>query len=317
MYRSEGKKQLVVHFNFLFDMGGIGDFIAALPALKYIYDKQPHVVMHIWMVDYLMELTKRSLPKDNKRILIRPISEAKKKFNNSLPGRSFKHLNVTSLSVHPVDVAFMSFMFRMETSEHKNYISLDTSDQDIKQFNLPEKYVVIPTNYTAPVRQFLPEYINQISDYIISKGYTPVFVGKSETHDGRNHTIKGIVDSEIDFTKGINLLDKTKLLETREIIKNSKCIVGLDNGLIHLAATTEVPIVVGYTSVEPNVRMPYRHDELGWNCYPVVPPIECQGCQSLWNFTINHNFMECYYEDKLCIYQLKPELYIKQLEKIL
>src|SRR5207245_757155 len=114
-------------------------------------------------------------------------------------------------------------------------------------------------------------------------------------------------------------INKTNLLESREIINKAKTIVGLDNGLLHIAGTTNIPIIGGFTTVEPKYRMPYRNNVLGYNYYPVVPPesLVCRFCQSNWTFTYEQDFKVCYYKDYLCIKQLSADLYIKELEKIL
>lgn len=318
MYRNNDIAQNVVHINFIFDDVGIGDSIAALPALKFIHDNHPHVIAHIWVPDYFLEICKRSLPA-SKNFIIRPLSVSKHKYNPKYPGRSFKLFNYVALATHPTDTAFLNFVNKIVDNSQKNYLHFDTSDQNIKQFNLPEKYVVIPVAYTTEVRQFLPEHINKIVDFVKTKGYDIIFLGKKSTYNGLTNSIIGNVDEKIDFSKGINLLDKTSLLESREIIAHSAAIIGLDNGLIHLAGTTNVPIIVGYTTVEPNVRMPYRNDIMGYNCYPVVPPesLDCRFCQSQMNFTLEHDFRFCYYKDNKCTKILSSELYIEQINKIL
>jgi ADP-heptose:LPS heptosyltransferase len=315
MYRKDDKAQPQRHLNFLFDDLGLGDAIAALPALRYVYENYPHIFMHVWVPNYFLDFTIASMPVDKKRLWIKNFEEAKTKFDDKMTGRSFKLYNGCSLATHPTDVAFLGFINRIPDIKYKNYINFPLENP---HYLLPDNYVVITTNFTANVRQFLPEHINKISDYCNSKGYTPVYLGRTHTETGVKHVIKGTLDKDIDFTKGVNLINKTSLLESREIISNAKAIVGLDNGLIHLAGTTDVPIVVGYTSVGPEIRMPIRHNTLGWNCFPVVPPesLECRFCQSNWNLTFQHDFKECFYNDLKCIKQLDAQLYIDQLEYI-
>lgn len=320
IYRSDEPNPPLTHVNFLFDYVGLGDCIAALPALKYTYDNFPHIVLHVWVPDFLMEIAKRSLPIDKKRVIIKPMSRAKKEYVEKNIGRSFKLFNFLSLACHPAHTGFLNFLNKEGRPEDMNYLPMDTSDQDITKFNLPEKYVCITTNFTSPVRQFLPEHINKIADYVLAKGYTPVFLGQETTNTGTPHIIEGKLDEEIDLSKGLDLINQTNLLEAREIIKGSKCFVGLDNGLAHLGGTTETPLVIGYTTVLPETRMPYRHDQLGWNCYPVVlseQQLGCTGCQTKMNMTFNHNFMDCYYKDFKCLKMLNADMYIAELEKVL
>lgn len=315
MYR---KQQDIIHINILFDEGGVGDAIARLPAIQYILDNHPHVILHLWLGDYFVDFAKRAL-KFHKNIIVKGFSE-KHKYKEFL-GRAFgihKYLNLAS---HMTSHAFHVLCNYEPRNEEMNYLPMDVSDIDISKFNLPDKYVVVCTGFTSDVREFLPKHVNEISGYLLQKGYIPVFLGKEETTTGKGKdAIKGYFKEEILYDKGINLINKTSLLETTKIIHNSKTIVGLDNGLIHIAATSDIPIVVGFTTVLSRHRLPYRKDLIGWNCYPVEltkEELACRGCQSLWHFTYEHRFDSCFYKDKMCTQLLTSDKYIKELEKIL
>jgi ADP-heptose:LPS heptosyltransferase len=108
-------------------------------------------------------------------------------------------------------------------------------------------------------------------------------------------------------------------LQTGKIIAGAKTIVGVDNGLLHVAGCTNIPIVGGYTSVDPEHRMPYRNNIMGWNYYPVVPP-ESEPekfFQSRYDFIMEHDYRKSYLGNDSLIKSLTPELYINELEKIL
>lgn len=159
-------------------------------------------------------------------------------------------------------------------------------------------------------------------------------MGNEKTTNGAGHVIIGNFKPEINYSAGINLINKTNLLEAHKIISCSKTLIGVDNGLTHLAQTIPgFPVVIGFTSVKPMHRMGYRDGVLGKDVYSVVPPesLICRFCQSNMQFTYfisenprkQHDFKYCYYKERnedtqiQCVNQLKPELYIKELEKIL
>ena len=56
MFRNEIK-----HINFILNGGGIGDDIATLPAIKYICEKQPSVIGHYYVHDYIVDLYRIAL----------------------------------------------------------------------------------------------------------------------------------------------------------------------------------------------------------------------------------------------------------------
>lgn len=316
MYR---RNQEQVTFNILFDQGGLGDVIAWLPPLKFIYDKHPHVILNVWIPDFFMQYAQSCLKGTEGRIRLFKWSE-KDKYQLGHPTRSFAHNIYTNLGAHMTEHAFQILVnTQPDDPNYYNYLKPDLKHTKIDHFNLPKCYVVVTTGYTSDTRVFLPQYINQITTYLNQRGYTPVFLGKTNIQTGAKYVIKGEFSTEIDYSAGINLIDKTNLFEATKVLQNSTAVIGLDNGILHLAGCLDVPIVGGFTTVKPEHRMPYRNGILGQNYYPVVPPenLKCRFCQSNWQFTINHQFTSCFYDDLKCVQDLKAELYIEQLNKIL
>lgn len=301
--------------NFFLDLGGLGDNIARLPAIKYITERHPHVQEIVWVADYFYDLAKNMLPNVN----FKKYSQ-NKDYDEKLPARSTGNKAFQNLKVHMTDHAFYLLASELPSVEHRNYLKLNTNSISINKFNLPKNYVVVTTGFTAPIREFLPEYINTVCDYIISKGYKIVFLGNEQIQTGiPDDNIKGHFKSGVNYHKGINLINKTNLLEAGKIISKAKTIVGLDNGLLHLAACTDIPIVGSFTSVDPMHRIPYRNNIIGHNFYPIVPPDSEpeKFCQSRWDFCFEHDFKFSYYNNDSLIKSVTSDLYIKELEKIL
>lgn len=309
-----------------FDDGGLGDSIARLPAIPYILTYYPHIDLTLVVQSYFKSIAKRSLPKSRK---LRVIDFDEAKNLPQMPVKSFQHTGFyNNLSTHLTDHAFRILISQDVPIEHRNYLPIKTSGISVKRFGLPEKYVVIPTGYTAKVREMRPEVVNGITTYLVEKGYTPVFLGKKEaaagiTASGEVAKIEATFSDEIDFSIGIDLRDKTTILETVKIIGESSAICGLDNGLLHIAGCTDVPIVGGFTTVDPNHRMPYRNGKLGDGFYPVIlsdEELACNFCQSRCSLTIKHpnkDFRYCIYDDYECTKLLTAEKYIEQLDKLL
>lgn len=306
----------IEHINCVFDDGGLwlGDHVARMSAIKYIRDNLPHVRLHLYVPDFFCDLAKNLVP----RISIRPFKK-RDKFNSDFAGLRTHCPQHDTLCTHLVDHAFSVLVNKQVDITHKNYCQLDTTRININKFNLPEKFVIVTTGYTAQVREWNPNSINGTVNYLIKKGYTPVFLGSNNAPVlGCADAIRGAFNEEIDFSKGINLINKTSMLEAAKIISKSAALVGLDNGLMHLAGCTEVPIVGGFTTVAPDVRMPYRHNELGWNFYPVVPDKDtCKFCQSDWALFFDHDFRYCYYADRQCCKSITAEKIIEQFERFL
>lgn len=317
MYRH---KPLITYINVLIDSGGLGDLIAALPVFRFIYNNHPHVKMYVWMPDFFYPFAKSCLKGTEDRILIGKWSQGAKDFKSGYHTISFRNNPYTNLAQHMTEHAFHLICNTVPSDFNDyNYLKPDLSKADVVKFNLPNDYIVITTGYTAAVRQLMPNHINVISQYCLSKGYTPVYLGKYDTPTGLTHVIKGTFDTEIDYTAGINLIDKTDLFQATLICANAKAVVGLDNGILHLAGCTDVPIVGGFTTVKPEHRMPYRNGVKGLNYRPVVPPesLKCRFCQSCWTFSYDQDFTKCRYDDYQCLTDLNAELYIKELDEII
>jgi ADP-heptose:LPS heptosyltransferase len=304
----------------LFDNGGLGDLIAAMPAFRFIYEKHPHVHVYVWIPDFFYDFAKACLKGTENRILLGKWSQGADGFKSGYHSVSFRNNHYTNLAQHMTEHAFHLICNTVpDDKNYLNYLQPNLSKINIDEFKLPEKYVVITTGFTAKVREFLPRHINTISQYVLDKGFTPVFLGKKETPSGLKFVIKGKFNTEINYDSGINLIDKTTLLQATLICSKAAAVVGLDNGILHLASCTDVPIVGGFTTVKPEHRVPYRDGVKGKNYFAVVPPesLKCRFCQSNWNFSFENVFTECKYEDYTCLSELGADLYIKELEKVL
>ena len=299
-------------YNFTLHQGGLGDLIAQLPAIKYTLDTHPQLLVNLWLHDYAKPLCEK-LFSHYGNVTVTGLSEQKEKYQNDLPARSPYVHRITNLSSHLTDQAFLTIAGKSVEDKYKNYIQLDPID--VSEFNLPEKYVVVTTGYTSDTRIWKAESVNETCDYIISKGYTPVFLGKTYT---KSYFDTGIVGKfEADYTKGINLIDKTDLFQAHAIMANSTCTIGLDNGLLHLACMSDVPVVYGFTTVNPEHRLPYRNDKIGHNCFVVMPTkeeLKCIGCQSNMTFVdSSHDFRRCFYSDYLCLDLMSSNKFFKYL----
>lgn len=317
MYRDS---QYPTFLNILFDDGGLGDCIARLPAVKFIYNNHPHVNIQLYIPDFFYDFAKACLKGTEKRITINKWSSGGKLHKSGYPTRQFRTNSYGNLGVHLTEHAFHILCNTVPDDKNAyNYLKPDLTNTKIEQFNLPENYAVISTGYTASVREFKTEFINEISGYMLSRNIVPVFLGKRQTASGSGHVIQGTFNTEIDYSVGIDLIDKTDLLQATKICQNSKAVVGLDNGILHLAGSTDVPIVGGFTTVNPNHRMPYRNGVLGYLYYPVVPEtsLKCRFCQSNMQFTFNHEFTKCYYEDLKCLTEVPAQKYLDYLRDIL
>lgn len=303
--------------NFILMDGGVGDHVSSIIALKYITTKYTNISPRVYVPDYFLEFTKHFLPNSK----VYSYSQMKFNYDSNLPTKTTKWDGIISpMKIHCTDYAFLKLCDENPDIAHKNFPQIDPSKIDLSKFDpLPDKYTVITTGHTVAVREWKADYVNKVTEFCINKGYTPVFIGQTSTKTGGRFTIKGKFDASINFDQGINLIDKTSLLEAAKIMSNAAAVVGVDNGLLHVAGCTDVPIVGGFTTVDPKARMAIRKNVLGYNYYPIVPEqdLKCKFCQSDTNFIYNHNYVSCFTKTLDCVKQMHYSKFIEALEKIL
>ncbi len=303
--------------NFVFLDGGVGDHIGSLVAIDYVTKKYPWITPLVWVPTYLKDFAKHVLPKVKD---IHAFSEMKEKYNQHLPTKTTKwDGNLSAMKIHVVDYAFLKLCDENPSLDNKNYLQIRPDEIDISMLRLPEKYIVITAGYTAKVREFPASHVNKIADFALSKGYTPVFLGQTKTETGTAHVIEGNFNQEVNLAAGVNLLNKTTLLEAAKIMGNAKAVLGVDNGLLHVAGCTNTLIIGGFTTVSPEVRMAVRNGILGWNYFPIEPDktLPCRGCQEKTNFLYGHDYRDCIYNDYVCTTQMTANKFIANLERLL
>lgn len=172
----------------------------------------------------------------------------------------------------------------------------------IKRDLVPEvlrgkRYVAFAGAGASPSREVQGAYWNPIIDHVVKSDMLPVFLGKRQMSE----QLKINFPEGCDYHKGLDLRDETSLLEAAEIMRFAECVVGLDGGLIHLAACTTAKIVCAYNMVHPNERRPYRRSGLDryWTELTLTEKeLDCIHCQTnikRLSGANMHNFRHCLY----------------------
>ena len=187
-------------------------------------------------------------------------------------------------------------------------------EADIAKFGLdPSGYVVVTTEATTPVRTLKSSVINEIVQSVKDRGLQPVFLGKKDLREDYKATSDdGIITDGV-----LDLREKTTLVEAAVVLSKAKAVIGLDNGLLHLACCSDVPVIFAFTTVDPRHRIPPRPP--GAKTISIVPPekLSCRFCQSNMRFLIGHEFSNCIYGDLKCVETMESKTFIAALDNIL
>jgi len=99
----------------------------------------------------------------------------------------------------------------------------------------------------------------------------------------------------------LNLVDHLSVFEVRELAKRASVFIGMDSGMLHVAQTTDVPIVGIFTVANPAYRVIPRAVET----VALVPKTECRFC--LHEQTPPVTFVECRYRTNHCLAGITPD----------
>jgi len=77
----------------------------------------------------------------------------------------------------------------------------------------------------------------------------------------------------------IDLRGRLSIHQLKELIGAALLYVGIDSGTLHIAATTDTPVVSMFSSAHHALRMPLgRPEHASFNA--IQPAVPCYGCQS-------------------------------------
>ncbi len=320
--------------HFLEMHAALGDLITSIPSIIWSAKQRPKECKHIiWVPEHqcpLIELfLKHAFDGTHVNWELRNLHEfedfTKKKEDHGPAVMNCLQKNfITRNKMDMVEYAYLTHVDYMP--RHK---------QDPTAYNYPTgpvgpkvldgDYVVVSSNATSDNKLFHPRILSEVIKGVAARGFKPVILGKSETHvRALGDTLPLIMRKVLDKCSKdvqdlcINLMDKTTLLEGRDVIAHAKGIIGVDGGLLHLAGTTDTPIVYCITSVDPEDRAITRDGVRNKNVIHVTPrDLECAGCQSHWVFAYGHDFRTCLYDDNKCTELLHPDDIFDALDTLL
>jgi len=289
----------------------MGDVIAAAPVLKYAINHfHKNTDYKVLVRPYYYDIYKSFIPEDK-------LADQSQPYTCVVPWQ-IRYLNTprttnartTSMHMHLSTFASIQLLNRLIPEQELNYLPM--TKVDVSHFNIDfSKAVLIIVTYRDDVRKISFETVAGIADWVKGKGLIPVYIGRVDTSEQwKDSPFKLSFDSLPD---GIDLLNKTSILEMASIMSLSRAVVGLDSGPIHVAGTTDVPIVCGFTNVAPEHRYPIRDKGI---FIPVVPDLPCSHCQSRWCLNY-HDFGFCYFKHADCIKQMTADRFIKSLTHLI
>lgn len=278
----------------------LGDSIARLSIMPEFFADCPHVTrVHIIVADYLMDFAQRML--SLYPVTIHKMGEQLPQYLNDAPAFTFYGETLTTLRLDLMQHAHL-LLLQKQMPEHVKYIAVPPIDV-AKPF---VDYIVGTIDFTSPVRSMPVQTFLNIAD----ECPLPIILlgNKSNIKD----TNQPLIPAHPNI---IDMRNKTTICEAQALISKARAIFGIDNGLLHLAGTTDTHIIMGFTSVAPEVRTPRR---LNGKFTALVPPSDiCRFCQSKSHLFWNHDYRNCAIVYTRCIKSLTADKWIKAIKEAL
>lgn len=234
----------------------IGDLICATPTIRklsQIYKSPITVISHH---PYIF----KNLPYVDESLHFNDFTENELKENYNLhksffllgkrdsQGVEFKHAMCDIRQFHAKDLGFMLTPDELTC----DYIP---EHEDISEFNLPDKYIVIHPSKSWGSRTWDKNNWQLLCNSLFDEGIFVVVIGKDTIEKSSNNS-KPLF--KLNIKNGIDLSNKTTIDQSWNILNNSECVITMDSGILHLAGTTNTHIIQLGSSIKPEYRAPYR-----------------------------------------------------------
>lgn len=304
-----GTKIATWPINYIFNQGGMGDFLNFSVATRWIAKNNPWVQGRLFCPRYLLPIM-HDVHAEFPHWRFYPSEEVEKHLE---PGTSFLgHVLIdgqpihrqflTPTGAHLIDVGFAWYVGMSPAPADAVLPVLDYPESKLppQLRGKVGKYAVIPTGFSAEARRVLGRHINPVADHLNARGILPVFLGRRDLlQDGV--TITKFPD-DIDYSKGLDLRNQTDVRQAAVILQHAAMTVGLDSGLLHLAALMKnSKIIFGYNITTIEHRIPRRNHGRTINLAVTEEDLICAPCQSKWKSIPVHLFSKCFYGDSKCV----------------
>lgn len=170
-------------------------------------------------------------------------------------GIEMKHNMMDIRQFHAIHLGFMLGQDEMECYYKPTEEDACTDGFSDKSTSGTKRYIVIHPVNSWPNRTWSQENWIKLSEKLVKLGYNVVAVGKDSSETGFFNVQKPVHEMDNNIT---NLMNKTSISQTWYLINNAAAVITMDSGILHLAGTTDTPIIELGSPINPEFRRPYR-----------------------------------------------------------
>lgn len=327
MFRDNAQLLTSEIHNFVLNHGALGDVICSLPAIIQARAARPTAPeMRVWCPGHQQDLLRCLLAPYGKfevrDIAAFPMKRVEREgWDGGAVSINQMAFNThTRNRVHMVDYAFGCLTdSRPESMLERSY----PTAAPLGPRTVEGRYAVIPVGATSENKLFRASVMAPVLRWLQERGYAVVLVGTKVSRtfvEGDTKPIPiidqaALVPADV-LERCVDLREKTTLLELRDVCGYASAVVGVDGGTLHLAGTTDAPIVYAMGTTLPKHRYIARRGDPSYHIRYLGPrDLECTGCQSNWTLT-SLDFRHCAYGDNACMEKLHPEDFINAMKEL-
>lgn len=163
---------------------------------------------------------------------------------------------------------------------YSNECDLATLRTKLGHLRLTDKLAIIHASVGWPSRTLPQNRWNEVVNELTTLGYTCAVIGR-----GADYRCVGAQ----------SLVGTLNIHEIRELMKCAQVFVGMDSGMMHVAFTTNIPIVALFTVANPAYRVVARQAKT----IALIPKIHCRFC--LHEEKPPVYFIKCKYNTNACL----------------
>lgn len=274
--------------------GALGDVLMATPVIKELKRRYPN--SYIMMATHCPDAVNGN---QNISRIVREISEIQKETDiiydldmayEMNPKMSVVDAYSKVVFGHPLSDRFLELSSGIE--HFQQIMPLISTSVNFDR----DKIVVVHMAVSWANRTWPKEYWASVVKNLATRGYKILVVGRGG--DFRSELISGV----------INLVDRLSIPQVREIIKRANVFIGPDSGLMHVAQTTQTPIVGLFTVANPDYRVTRPN-----NFTPLIPKSTCKFC--LHDEKPPVTFVGCRVGTLQCLKEITPAEIIKAVDQ--
>lgn len=236
-----------------------GDTLASTPTLRYLsesHKQKINVITHNKnvfsnnpYVEYCYSFEEYT-EKPNS-IIYTSFTNAGRKDGNGIE-KKFSRIDTRQL--HAMDLGFQLLPEEMHYDFFPNQFELN--------IDLPPNYVVLHITTNWPNRTWDNHNWQNLINWLSENKIFTILIGfgyREELHGSYSDKPLDKICPVFNNLYGLDLTNQGSISDMWWVLNNSKCLVTMDSGPLHLAGTTDVEIIQLGSALNPKLRAPYRH----------------------------------------------------------